>query len=126
MKKILLGLAMGVMLALIACNNAPSTATFSELSKDSEGNIYYGNALFNGTATSSDGDFLKMEIKDGKIVVIQAKHNNGTIAMTTTLENGYFAVFNEDGEQISEDEYYTEYHIIQDKIEDSISELKVK
>ena len=124
MKKIFLGLAIGVMALLSSCGGAPSEAKFSELSKDSDGKLYYGNSLYSGTATSEDGVFLTMEVEKGVIKCLEARHDNGSIAMTTSKDEGSFVLFNEMGEQISDYEFHLNYMSIQDKIDESLSLLK--
>ena len=124
MKKILLGLAISVMTLLSSCGGAPSEAKFSELSKDSDGKIYYGNTLFSGTATSEDGVFLQMKIDNGEIKHIEAKHNNGVVAMSTI--DGGFSYFNEAGEQVSNYEYIINYFDIQNKVDECLSEITSK
>ena len=58
--------------------------------------LYYGNSLYSGSATSEDGVFLTMEVEKGVIKSIEARHDNGTVAMTTSMDEGSFVLYNEE------------------------------
>ena len=111
MKKYLLGL----LLFFVSCGIGKTYLYELDFTEDKDrksGNIFNvfvhdkkGNA-FDGTAWSSDGKTLSIEVNNGILVCLKMYYENGEMATYSTLQQRTY--YDKDGNVISEtvDEYY--------------------
>lgn len=111
MKKYLLGL----LLFLVSCGIGKTYLYELDFTEDKDrksGNIFNvfvhdkkGNA-FDGTAWSSDGKTLSIEVNNGILVSLKMYYENGKIATYNTLQQHIF--YDKDGNEISEADFRKE------------------
>ncbi|WP_418795786.1 hypothetical protein [Phocaeicola plebeius] len=111
MKKYLLGL----LLLLVSCEIGKTylyELNFTEDRDRKSGNIFNvfvhdkkGNA-FDGTAWSSDGKTLSIEVNNGILVCLKMYYENGKIATYNTLQQHTF--YDKDGNEINEADFRKE------------------
>lgn len=123
MKKILLGLAMSVMLLLVACASGP--VHFSDLTQNEAGLIMKGSSAYSGIVTSDDGQFFEVQIEKGAVKNMKAMHDNGKIAILTG-DDGGFAFFDEEGDRMPEQAFVIKYSAINEKMEECFSQMTFK
>lgn len=100
---------------ILSCRNFGKTS-FSDLDfRREHGNEYAYNkdgSVFSGTAWSSDGKTMKIEVYNGVIKSTTVYHSNGNIACTVTLSTNpknesYYDI---NGNAISKQQFKIEYH----------------
>lgn len=123
MKKIFLGLAMGVMLALVACSSGP--VHFSDLTQNESGVVMKGSSAFSGIVKSDDGIFFEVQFEKGAMKNMKAMHDNGKIAIITG-DDGGFAFFDEEGDRMPEQAFVIKYSAINEKMEECFSQMTYK
>lgn len=107
-----------------------TNTTFSQLSTITANNsrfFYKGDALFTGTAWSNDGRFMKLICENGVAFKIYLHHNNGRIAYIIDIKNDktiYY--YDEDGKEITQNEFGEQYKVILDKMIVVQQEVKKK
>lgn len=111
MKKYLLGL----LLFFVSCGIGKTYLYELDFTEDTDrksGNIFNvfvhdkkGN-VFDGTAWSSDGKTLSIEVNNGTLVCLKMYYENGKIAIYSTLQQR--TCYDKDGNEISETDFRTE------------------
>lgn len=122
MKKILLGLAMGIMLVVTACTSTPNKANIAELTQKGEF-IMLNGSKFTGTATDTE-NLMTLTLKDGVVKEIIARYGNGNIAMQSDDEG--FAFFNPDGYQIDERMFFQKYFSVQERVDSVLNQIRIQ
>lgn len=69
---------------------------------------YKDGKVFDGTAWSSDGKTIKIEVNNGLVISVVGYHPNGNIAMETKT-NGSETYYDEDGRTLSKAEFKQRY-----------------
>lgn len=82
---------------------------------------FYRNAPFTGEIWSGNYEDVRQETAEGFVVRLTAYHENGKVAIEMTLDKELspeFKCFNEDGDEITQDDFESRYQPILKKIND--------